>query len=141
MLYFLTYLICVLRHSTCVLRLPPCVRRQFDTYLAFNVAGSHSRLTTADGARTDASGLLVALEYLADAAVRDAQRPADDARTRTLRRHLYDLQPDVVRQRATIDEDAAQLVDPALACHVTQNNKIRKSYFKVAVCIFFTRTL
>ena len=45
----------------------------------------------------------------------DPQLPADDTRPDPRRRHLYDLEPDVVGQGASIDEDPAQLVDPALA--------------------------
>ena len=61
------------------------------------------------------SGLLVPVEYLGDAAVADAQLPRDDAGPHAGRRHLDDLQPDVVRQGAAVDEHPAQLVHPALA--------------------------
>jgi hypothetical protein len=46
----------------------------------------------------------------------DPQLAADDAGPDPRRCHLDDLEADVVRQRAPIDEDAAQLVDSALAC-------------------------
>jgi len=45
----------------------------------------------------------------------DPQLAADHTGPDPRRRHLYDLQPDVVGQGASIDEDPAQLVDPALA--------------------------
>ena len=45
----------------------------------------------------------------------DPQLPADHARPHPRRRHLHDLQPDVVGEGAAVDEDPAQLVDPALA--------------------------
>jgi len=68
----------------------------------------------ADGAWPHAASLLVALEDLADAAVRDAQGPADDARSDTARRQLDDPQSDVTRQRSPVDEYAAQLIHSAL---------------------------
>ena len=45
----------------------------------------------------------------------DPQLAADDARSYAGRRHLDDLEPDVVGQRPPVDEDAAELVDAALA--------------------------
>ena len=68
----------------------------------------------ADAARPYAAGVLVPLQYLADAAVRHEQCTADRARPHALRRHLDDTQTHVVRQRAPVDEDAAQLIQPTL---------------------------
>jgi hypothetical protein len=45
----------------------------------------------------------------------DPQLPADHTRPDPRCRHLYDLEPDVVGQRAPVDEDPTQLVDPSLA--------------------------
>ena len=70
---------------------------------------------SADDSRPDAARLLVAIEDLWHAAVRDAQLPGDDARTDSRRRQLDDLQPDVVRQRAAVDEHSAELIDATLA--------------------------
>lgn len=47
-----------------------------------------------------------------------SQLTGDDAGTNTLRRELDDLQTDVVRQRPTVDEHTAELVDPALSWKV-----------------------
>ena len=68
----------------------------------------------ADDSGANAARLLVAVEDLGDAAVGDAQLARDDARPHARRRQLDDLQPDVVGQRAAVDEHAAQLVDAAL---------------------------
>ena len=46
----------------------------------------------------------------------DPQLSGDDARPDAGRRHLDDLEADVVGQGATVDEHPAQLVHPALAC-------------------------
>jgi len=70
----------------------------------------------ADAAGSDAARVLVPLQYLADAAVRDAQRPADGARPHALGGHLDDPQSDLIRQRAPVDEDAAQLIQTTLSC-------------------------
>ncbi len=45
----------------------------------------------------------------------DPQLPRDDAGSDSGGRHLDDLQADVVGQRSAVDEDAAQLVNSALA--------------------------
>ena len=45
----------------------------------------------------------------------DPQLTADDTWSHAGRRHLDNLEPDVVGQRPPVDEDAAELVDAALA--------------------------
>lgn len=57
---------------------------------------------------------LIAVEDLGDASVRDAQLTTDDTRTNAVGCHLHDLQSNVIGKRATIDEDATQLIDPSL---------------------------
>ena len=61
---------------------------------------------------------IIPIKDLADTAVADSQLPADDTWSDPRRRHLDDLEADVVGQRAAVDEDAAQLVDPPLACNI-----------------------
>ena len=46
----------------------------------------------------------------------DAQLARDDAGPHPGRRHLDDLEADVVGQRPTVDEHAAQLVHASLPC-------------------------
>lgn len=48
-------------------------------------------------------------------AVRNAKLSGNDARTNSHRGHFDDLVANMVWKRSTIDEDAAQLVDAALA--------------------------
>ena len=55
-----------------------------------------ARLGSADDSRADASGFLVAVEDLGDAAVGDAELARDDARADAGRRQFHDLQPDVI---------------------------------------------
>lgn len=55
---------------------------------------------------------------LAHAAVGDAQLPRDVARSDSILREFYDLPPDRIRQRATIDEQASKLVHTALSSTV-----------------------
>ncbi len=45
----------------------------------------------------------------------DPQLAADDTGPHPRRRHLYDLQPDMVGQGASIDEDPTQLINSSLA--------------------------
>jgi len=60
----------------------------------------------------------VPVKNLGDTAVADPQLPADDTGPDPGCRHLDDLEPDVVGQRPPVDEHAAQLVDPPLACNI-----------------------
>ena len=64
----------------------------------------------------DAARLLVPVQDLGDAAVRDAQLARDDARADAGRRQLDDLEPDVVRKWPAVDEHSAQLVHAPLTC-------------------------
>ncbi len=59
---------------------------------------------------------LVSVEYLWNASVADSQLSGDDAWPDAGRRHLDDLEADVVGQGAPVDEHPAELVHPALAC-------------------------
>lgn len=72
-------------------------------------------LAAAYDARTDTSGLLVAVQYLGHAAVRDLEQPADLARSRPAHVELDDLASLGHRQRAPVDEEAAELVVAPLA--------------------------
>ena len=45
----------------------------------------------------------------------DPELPGDDTRPDAGRRHLDDLEPDVVGQRSAVDEHSAELVHPTLA--------------------------
>ena len=57
---------------------------------------------------------MVAVEDLADTAVADTELAGDDAGPHTRRRHLNDLQSDVVGEGAAVDEHPSKLVYPAL---------------------------
>ena len=72
-------------------------------------------LGAADDARTDAARLLVAVQDLGDAAVRNAQLAGNNAGTDAGRGQFDDLQSNVVGQRSAVDEHAAQLIDTTLA--------------------------
>lgn len=72
-------------------------------------------LAAADHAGPDGARLLEAVQDLAHAAVRHLELAADVARPHPVGRHLDDAPAHVVRQRAPVDEEAAQLVDAALA--------------------------
>jgi hypothetical protein len=85
-------------------------------YLHLYLGGGELGLAAAQDAGPYAARLLVAVQDLADAAVADAQLAADDAGADAGGRHLDDLEPDVVGQRPPVDKNAAQLVDPTLAC-------------------------
>lgn len=74
---------------------------------------------SADDAWSDGTRLLVAVEDLGDAAVGDAKLPRDDARTHARRRHLHDLEADVVGQWTAVDEYAPKLVHATLTCRDT----------------------
>ena len=52
---------------------------------------------------------------LADTAMRHPELPGDDAGPDPGRRHLDDLEPDVVGQGASVDVDSPQLIYTALA--------------------------
>lgn len=47
--------------------------------------------------------------------MRHPELAGDDAGPHAVVGHLHDLVPHVIGQRAAVDEDPAQLVDPALA--------------------------
>ena len=83
-------------------------------YLADHLGRGDARLAAADGARQDAARLLVAREYLAHAAVRDAQLARDVARPDAQVGHLHNAHADRVGQRTAVDEHAAQLVHLAV---------------------------
>lgn len=72
-------------------------------------------LAAADHARRDAARLLEAVEDLGHAAVRHLEHAADLAGPRALLRQLDDLLALLHGQRAPVDEDAAELIAPALA--------------------------
>ena len=75
-------------------------------------------LGAADDARTDAARLLVAVQDLGDAAVRNAQLAGNNAGTDAGRGQFDDLQSNVVGQRSAVDEHAAQLIDTTLAYQI-----------------------
>lgn len=76
-------------------------------HLLFDDHRCHPGLAAPDRPRANAARLLIALQDLADAAMRDAQCPADDARSHSLGGQLNYLQTDVVRKRSAVDEDSA----------------------------------
>lgn len=84
--------------------------------LFLDVRRGYLRLGPADDAGPDGAGLLVPVEDLGDAAVGHAELPRDHAGAHARRRHLHDLEADVVGQRPPVDEHAAQLVHAALSC-------------------------
>lgn len=69
-----------------------------------------ARLAAPDGPGQDGARLVVAGQDLADAAVRDAQLPADVARPDAELRQLHDPEPNGVGERPAVDEHAAELV-------------------------------
>lgn len=73
--------------------------------------------TAADVARCDGTGLVVATEYLGDAAVRDEKLSGDVARSDAKLSQLDDACPHTDGQRAAVDENPAQLVDASLTCN------------------------
>jgi hypothetical protein len=73
-------------------------------------------LAAADAARPDAAGLVEPGEYLGDAAVADQQLPGDVARSDPHEGELHDAAAHAVRQGSAVDEHAAELVHPSLAC-------------------------
>ena len=56
----------------------------------------------------------VPVQNLRHTSMADPELPADHTWPDTRRGHLDNLQPDVVGQGPAVDEDPAQLVDPAL---------------------------
>ena len=58
--------------------------------------------------------LLSPIKNLANTAVADPELPADDAGPHPGRRHLDDLQSDVIREGAAVDKNSPQLINPAL---------------------------
>ena len=58
--------------------------------------------------------LLLPIKNLANTAVADPELPADDAGPHPGRRHLDDLQSDVIREGAAVDKNSPQLINPAL---------------------------
>ncbi len=81
---------------------------------------------TANDSGPDASSLLVAIEDLGDASVRDAQLPGNDAGTDASGRQFDNLQSDVVGQWTSVDEDSAQLINTSLTCWcLIKTNKIK----------------
>lgn len=76
---------------------------------------SHPGLTASYRSGPDGPGLLVAAEYLGDAAVGDPQLSGDDAGSDPVVGHLHYLVSYVVGQRPAVNEDPSELVDPSLA--------------------------
>jgi hypothetical protein len=73
--------------------------------------------------------------------VADAQLAADDAGADAGGRHLDDLEPDVVGQRPPVDENAAQLVDPTLACATVYRILFNERKNEVGECLCFVGLL
>ena len=80
-----------------------------------DVRGGDARLAATDGARLYAARLVVAAEDFAHTPVGHLKHAADVAGARALMRQLDDLLTCAVGQRSTVDEDAAELVDAAVA--------------------------
>lgn len=96
----------------------------------------HLRLRPSDHARLDAAGLVIPAareillttarmtigeehspaQDLADAAVRHAQLSADVTGPHALVGQPNDLLSGLLRKRPSVDEDSAQLIDPAMTC-------------------------
>ena len=87
-----------------------------------DLRGGDPRLGAPDDPRSDAARLLVPVQDLGDAPVRDPQRARDDARADSGGGHLDYLQTLVVGERAAVDENAAQLVHPTLTCRSRDGN-------------------
>ena len=75
------------------------------------IRSGHLGLGAADDARLYRARLVVSSEYLAHAAVRDAQLTRYVARSHALLGQLDNPVPDRVRQWTPVDEHAAQLID------------------------------
>jgi hypothetical protein len=76
----------------------------------------HLRLGAPDRARLHRARLVEPRQDLGDAAVRDEELAGDVAGPDPHQGQLHDSAPHVVRQRATVHEHPAKLVDPGLAC-------------------------
>jgi len=70
--------------------------------------------SSAQNSGADAARLLVAVEDLGHAAVGHAQLAGDDTRPDSGSGQFDDLEADVIGQRASVDEHAAQLIHSAL---------------------------
>lgn len=75
----------------------------------------HLRLGAANHARPNRARLLVAIQYLGHTAMRNSQLSRYHTGPYSAGRHFNYLQAYVVGQWATVDEDAAQLIDASLA--------------------------
>lgn len=83
-------------------------------YVADDLRRGDTRLGAANGAGQYGAGLVIARQDLRDAAVRDAQLARDVARPDAETGQLDDAHARCVGQRASVDEEAAQLVDFAV---------------------------
>lgn len=81
----------------------------------------HSRLAAANHAGSDGAGLLVAIQDLGHATVRHSQLPGYDAWPDPGCCKLHDLQPYVIWQWTSIDENTAELVHTPLSCNEKKN--------------------
>ena len=66
---------------------------------------------------------MLPIKNLANTAMADPELPADDAGPHPGSRHLDDLQPDVIGERAAVDKNSPQLIDPALPWKQINYNK------------------
>lgn len=80
-------------------------------YVLHHGGGGDPRLAASDGPREDGAGLVVARQDFTDAAVRDAQLPADVTGPNPELGQLHYPEPDGVGERPAVHEDPAELVD------------------------------
>ncbi len=106
--------------------------------LLLNLRHGHPGLGTSNDAGSDRSGLLVPVQDLADAAVADPELPGDDARPDPRRRHLHNLEPDLVGQGAAVDEETAQLIDSSLTCEYRIMWKTSTSFGGIHLALYST---
>ena len=71
---------------------------------------------------------MLPIKNLANTAVADPELPADDAGPHPCSRHLNDLQPDVIWERAAVDKNSPQLINPALPWKQINYNKTTEDW-------------
>lgn len=82
----------------------------------FHFRCGHLRLGASNHTGTNRTRLLVAVQYLRDTAMGNAQLAGDHTWSNTGGGHFNDFEPNVVGQRSPVNEHAAELVDAALTC-------------------------
>lgn len=93
-----------------------------------DLRGGHLRFGPTYHARPNGARLLVSVQDLRHTAVGDAQLAGNHTGTNSTGRHFHDLQANVIGQRATVDEDAPELVDATLSCDGVNEIELNRSF-------------